>query len=796
MIKVEMGEHIQKKVLIGEAKTLPVTGLREFNMFMVNGLLYVFGGEIPLTQGATEYNKNVYSFSIPNARWTMDKFNSKSDEYDEETFAFSKSAGVTDGTFIYFVGGVSSKKNLTKIIKVNMETKEVFFIKIEGISDFGVENSVVLYNDKLYIIGFRTGNQTKSNSFVIIDMKTEKVVSTSELPFGVIFKHGSFVTTDGKIFVIGGKIGDEHNKDIFMYDAFSNKKSEWVTVAQLPIKLLSPNCVYMPDQKLGVILGGGEGFGLSNDKILLLDVVSKQLIENPEEIKITNKGGSICSKGKEIFVLGATEGLQFLSFDKEMNLAVLRKNNTKVIIGTTEFVLVSFEDKPEFDEKVLETLKLAGLDDNDALKQLLLENGYNSDDSFSVAKQEEFTDMKIDVVTAKKISRARLEVYNEDVKFDMSLFERFGYLTDVVPISALGQGAFGLVYKALWLGTTEVAMKGISGDPEDADPFGIPPPDGSAKKVEKDPTKPKKVISKEEQNAQLVDIAKEAFVSSKLKHPNLSTMYGIYKHHFEATGEDKLYMILALAKGDVLKLVKKVKKPFMDLLQVAEDIAAGMAYLGSLSIIHRDLALRNVLWYEDASGLRGRISDFGLSRVSESGEYQAKDDAKIPFKWTAPEALASKKFDVFNDIWAYGVTIWELFSGGNLPYSNLVGAPAVLDAVQSGVRLAKPDFLKNPFKREKEAGGYAPKPVVQEENDYGVEDDEAEKEEEEDPIGDLVYKIMLDTWNITPNKRPGFMEIYKRLEEVRAKSVAFLKSLGVNKPVEPPKEEEEQDAYE
>lgn len=62
------------------------------------------------------------------------------------------------------------------------------------------------------------------------------------------------------------------------------------------------------------------------------------------------------------------------------------------------------------------------------------------------------------------------------------------------------------------------------------------------------------------------------------------------------------------------------------------DVCEGMEYLESKKLIHRDLAARNVLVSDD---IVAKVSDFGLTKA----DSKVSDDAKLPIKWTAPEAL-------------------------------------------------------------------------------------------------------------------------------------------------------------
>ena len=77
---------------------------------------------------------------------------------------------------------------------------------------------------------------------------------------------------------------------------------------------------------------------------------------------------------------------------------------------------------------------------------------------------------------------------------------------------------------------------------------------------------------------------------------------------------------------------------------MAAQVAAGMAHLEKHNFIHRDLAARNVLVGENNIC---KVGDFGLSRLMEGeDEYTAREGAKFPIKWTAPEAALMNKFSV------------------------------------------------------------------------------------------------------------------------------------------------------
>lgn len=69
--------------------------------------------------------------------------------------------------------------------------------------------------------------------------------------------------------------------------------------------------------------------------------------------------------------------------------------------------------------------------------------------------------------------------------------------------------------------------------------------------------------------------------------------------------------------------------------------------------------------------------------------YLYYQGGKIPVRWTAPEAIAYRKFTSASDVWSFGIVFWEVMSYGERPYWNWSNQD-VIKSIEKGYRLPAP----------------------------------------------------------------------------------------------------------
>uniref|UniRef100_A0A8C3JQT6 Tyrosine-protein kinase Mer n=1 Tax=Calidris pygmaea TaxID=425635 RepID=A0A8C3JQT6_9CHAR len=228
---------------------------------------------------------------------------------------------------------------------------------------------------------------------------------------------------------------------------------------------------------------------------------------------------------------------------------------------------------------------------------------------------------------------------------------------------------------------------------------------------------------------EIEEFLSEAACMKDFDHPNVIKLLGVCIE-LSAQQVPKPMVILPFMKyGDLHSFLLRSRLemapqfvPLQTLVKFMVDIALGMEYLSSRQFLHRDLAARNCMLRDDMTVC---VADFGLSKKIYSGDYYRQGRiAKMPVKWIAIESLADRVYTTKSDVWAFGVTMWEIATRGMTPYPG-VQNHEIYEYLFHGQRLKKP----------------------------------------EDCLDEL-YEIMSACWRANPAARPTFSQLKVHLEKL------------------------------
>jgi serine/threonine-protein kinase len=195
-------------------------------------------------------------------------------------------------------------------------------------------------------------------------------------------------------------------------------------------------------------------------------------------------------------------------------------------------------------------------------------------------------------------------------------------------VSEIGQGAMGVVYKAVDpIIDRTVAIKTINLN-----------------------------LSRQELEEYEARFQQEIKAAGRLNHPNIVTIYDVGKT------EQVAYMAMEFLEGQELKdMIASGKLPPADqVVDIISQVADGLWFAHQQDIVHRDVKPSNIMV------LRGgiaKITDFGIARLPNSAVKTMTGLILGSPRYMSPEQVIGKAIDARSDIFSLGVVLYEALTG-------------------------------------------------------------------------------------------------------------------------------------
>ncbi|KAM3602975.1 uncharacterized protein V6R79_014295 [Siganus canaliculatus] len=207
----------------------------------------------------------------------------------------------------------------------------------------------------------------------------------------------------------------------------------------------------------------------------------------------------------------------------------------------------------------------------------------------------------------------------------------------------------------------------------------------------------------------------EAVIMKNLDHKHIVKLIGIIE-------ENPVWIVMELYQyGELGNYLAKNQLTNTTLVLFSLQICKALVYLEGVNMVHRDIAVRNVLV---ASPDCVKLGDFGLSRYIEDEEYYKASISRLPIKWMAPESINFRRFTSASDVWMFAVCVWEIMSHGQQPFFWLENRD-VINQLEQGIRLPKPENCPP-----------------------------------------ALYSLMTRCWSYDPRERPNFTELVVKISDV------------------------------
>ena len=160
---------------------------------------------------------------------------------------------------------------------------------------------------------------------------------------------------------------------------------------------------------------------------------------------------------------------------------------------------------------------------------------------------------------------------------------------------------------------------------------------------------------------------KEAKATAALSHPNIVS---IQDQGWNEGGPPAVFLVMELVEGSTLRdfLNQHGVVSIEQMFQLMTPVISALAAAHKIGIIHRDIKPENILISKDG---RVKVADFGLARNMAIGQTMTVESSVVlgSVSYLSPEQVQRGVADARSDIYAVGIVLFEMLTGGK-PYEG------------------------------------------------------------------------------------------------------------------------------
>jgi serine/threonine-protein kinase len=157
-------------------------------------------------------------------------------------------------------------------------------------------------------------------------------------------------------------------------------------------------------------------------------------------------------------------------------------------------------------------------------------------------------------------------------------------------------------------------------------------------------------------------LGREIQIAASLDHPNIIKMHKEIVIEEDRFGKKRRCLLMEFIDGHNLKKhIIDRDLTMQQMIGITLELSRGLDFLHQNRVVHRDIKPGNFLFSRD--GKQVKIVDFGLSKSTATWRMRWQREAGGTRIYMSPEQLGKKPLDERSDIFSFGITLYELFTG-------------------------------------------------------------------------------------------------------------------------------------